>query len=74
MSLFKKDKPEPTTWAGETASQVSQRDVENLAGSLVGGCRHNKGTQTVVGSRTENRVEFEEVHCGHCDSNYIRIK
>lgn len=73
MGLFKKDKSEPTTWSGETASQVSQRDVENLAGSLVGGCRHDKGTQTQVGSRVVNRTEFKEIHCGNCDSNYLQV-
>ena len=70
MGLFKKDKPEPVTWAGQTASDVANDD---RAGSLAGGCRHDKGTQTFKAQRTENRVTFKEYHCGNCDSDYISI-
>lgn len=71
---FGRKKKEDVTWSGETASQVSQRDVDNRTGSLASGaCRHDKGTQTPVGQRSENGVHGTEIHCGNCDSNYMQF-
>ena len=72
---FGRKKKEEVTWSGETRSQVSQRDVDERAGSLAGGCNHSKGTQTELRTgRAADGSEVAEVYCSNCSGTYLQIK